>query len=161
MKSNIKGFLILSNYVDKCLNEIYKSKGIALKKILYDWHAIVGDSLSSYTLPYKVTVDKREQKTKRVLHIFVANSCFSSELFHMSNIIVEKIQFYTGDDYIDQLRFDLNPSLRIDTFLEEDQIPINQPKIDIEGIEDACLEDSLTKLGQSIRFVSEIKNKAI
>ena len=164
MKNNIKGFLILSSYVDKCLYGLYKSKGLALKKIIYDWHKIVGDNLSKYTLPYKVTIDKRDGKQKRLLHVFVANSSFSSELFHMSNIILEKIRVYVGTDYIDQLRLNVNPSLSADIGFEEEQVVRDLPEISIEGIEDTDLEKSLKKLGQAIKLISSVgvvKSKAV
>jgi hypothetical protein len=150
MKNTIKGFINLSAYVDRCLQETYKTKGLALKKIIYDWPKIVGENLSDYAIPYKVTNGQGRESQKRILHIFVANNSFSSELFYLSGTILEKIALYTGSDYVDQLKFDLKPSLSSSQLSEEDISPILSEDPNIDGIEDPILEDSLRKFGQFV-----------
>lgn len=153
MKNSIKGFINLSAYVDRCLQETYKTKGLALKKIIYDWPKIVGKSLSNYAIPYKVTLGQDTQK--RILHIFVANNAFSSELFYLSNTILEKIALYTGSEYIAQLRFDLRPSLSSSQIIEEDIMPILAESPNIHGIDDPVLEESLKKFGRFILTIEK------
>ena len=150
MKNSIKGFINLSAYVDRCLQETYKTKGLALKKIIYDWPKIVGENLSDYAIPYKVTIGQGKDDQKRILHIFVANNAFSSELFYLSNTILEKITLYTGAEYIAQLKFDLRPSLSFSQLIEEDVMPILAESPNIDGIEDTALENSLRKFGQFV-----------
>jgi len=153
--SNIKksyGFVSLSSYIDICLRTMYKTKGTALKKIIYDWNKIVGEEASSFTTPYKVSTQKQKSKIERILHIFVTNSAFSSELHYMSNIILEKISFYVGSNYITRLKIDLNPIKRhIQTEEKSTKAHID---IDTKGIEDEQLALSLKKLGQAILSAS-------
>ena len=153
MKNSVKGFINLSAYVDRCLQETYKVKGIVLKKIVYDWPKIVGENLSNYAIPYKVTIQDQNVQ-KRALHVFVANNAFSSELFYLSNTILEKIAFYTGSEYISQLKFDLRPSLSLFQQADEDIIPILSESPDINGVEDFALKESLQKFG---KFILNIK----
>jgi hypothetical protein len=150
MKNSIKGFLGLSAYIDKCLQDIYKEKGLALKKIIYDWAKIVGNDLANYTIPYKISLTRKNNISERVLHILVANSSFSSELYYMLDMILEKIAFYVGAGYITQLKLDLKPSFSLVHRSEEIVMTGKLPDIKIEGIEDSDLENSLGKLGQAI-----------
>lgn len=155
MKNSIKGFINLSAYVDRCLQETYKTKGLALKKIIYDWPKIVGENLADYAIPYKVTIGQGKEDQKRILHIFVANNAFSSELYYLSNTILEKIALYTGSEYIAQLKFDLRPSLSSSQLIEDDVMPVLSESPDIEGIEDPALENSLRKFGQFVLTIQK------
>ena len=150
MKNNYKGFASLSMMVDRCLGEVYKNKGLALKKIIYDWEKIVGGNLYAYTLPYKISGSKKDGGQERVLRIFVANNSFSTQLHYMANTILERIASYVGSDYISQLRFDLKPSLAANYKTEDETLVTNNVAVVVDGIEDESLKSRLEAFGRAI-----------
>lgn len=151
MKNTIKGFPSLAIYIDICLQNIYKTKGVALKKIIYDWDKIVGNNLAEQTLPYKISTNRNQKDAGTTLHIFVANGAVSSQLYYMTNLILEKIATYVGSNYISQVKYEINHRVEANNSGKDELINLNKvPEVEIEGIEDELLKSSLQKLAKTI-----------
>lgn len=151
MKNTIKGFPSLAVHIDICMQNIYKTKGIALKKIIYDWDKIIGASLAEQTLPYKISTNRNQKNAGATLHIFVANGAVSSQLYYMTNLILEKIVTYVGANHINQIKYEINHRVEANNSDEDELIDLNKaPEVEIEGIEDELLKASLQKLARTI-----------
>lgn len=154
-RNNYKGSPHISLFIDRCLQPIYFKKGVEIKKIIYDWEEIIGTDIGTETVPYKITRNSFKQQPTYTIHIFVNNPSISTQLYYMTQIILEKITNYVGSNYITQIKYEINHKVgkkqESDAILDLSKIP--EPTI--KGIDDNDLLTSLQRFGKYIHAAKD------
>ncbi len=84
-------------------------QGLMEMNLLTSWKNIVGDELSQYSMPEKISF-KKGMRTDGTLHLFVSNGAFAIEIGHKSPIILEKINAFFGYNAVSQIKITQNES---------------------------------------------------
>lgn len=102
-------FVDISNLGAKLLGK----QGLMEMKLLTSWKNIVGDELSQYSMPERISF-KKDMRTDGTLHLFVLSGAFAIEIGHKSPIILEKINTFFGYNAISQIKITQNESAFFD-----------------------------------------------
>lgn len=79
-------------------------KGLHYHKLLRDWELIVGDNISKYTIPVKISTIRQRSTPENILHIATNNASAAVELVYLLGILKEQVNFYFGYEYINQIK---------------------------------------------------------
>jgi hypothetical protein len=105
MKAIYRGSHKLEDLIFLINKPLIGKKGINYQKLLKDWRLIVGDNIARITIPTKIISSKKQHSTINTLYIAANNSTIIAELVYQIGVIIEKINFYFGYDYINQIKF--------------------------------------------------------
>jgi hypothetical protein len=147
---------LLSNSLAKITKPIFNKYGFAHIEIVSKWSQIVGEKISNYTLPRKITYSRHAEKSEATLHIDVSSSAMATELYYLEPLILEKIAVYLGHKAISKLKLQQNPTLftiRNLAIKDSKQLqPNDHEKLTtmLKDVADEDLQLALYKLGQSI-----------
>lgn len=94
----------LSDIVFDINKPIIGKKGVHYQKLLKDWTKIVGEKLSRYTIPTRISSIKRTNHFENVLYLATNNAAAATELVYYLNVIKEQINLYLGYQYIHQIK---------------------------------------------------------
>jgi predicted nucleic acid-binding Zn ribbon protein len=84
---------IIGSVVDK----MELSKKLRVSKIFNHWEDIVGSGIAKKSKPQKLV--------RETLYVSVTTSTWANELSLMSEKLIEKINFFTGEDVVKTIRF--------------------------------------------------------
>lgn len=79
-------------------------KGLHYHKLLKDWSLIVGNDISKYTIPVKISTSKQKNNLENILHIATNNASAAVELVYHLGMLKEQVNFYFGYEYISQIK---------------------------------------------------------
>jgi hypothetical protein len=85
---------ILSQILEPITKPAFKAHGLAGNRIISEWPQIIGEKLSSYCIPEKLSFPAGK-KTDGTLSIAVENG-FAPEIQHMQALILERLAVYFG-----------------------------------------------------------------
>jgi hypothetical protein len=146
----------LSYSLDKVTKPIIKQNGIYDTKLLAEWQNIVGSDVASYTMPYKIAVQKSAKGQEKILFLYVYNSALATKLSFLHDIIVEKISAYLGYKLVSKIKLVQKPPYNNADYMRD----IYEPEISPERklclqkmtdlIQDNELNEALFKLGRYI-----------
>lgn len=105
MKSTYRGAHKLEDLIFLINKPLIGKKGINYQKLLKDWRLIVGDNIARITIPTKIISRTKQHSTINTLYIAANNSTIIAELVYQIGVIIEKINFYFGYNYINQIKF--------------------------------------------------------
>lgn len=94
----------LHDLVFKINKPLIGKKGVHYQKLLKDWTKIVGENLSRYTIPAKISSMKRKNAVENLLYLATNNAASSAELVYHIGVIKEQINCYFGYEYIHQIK---------------------------------------------------------
>jgi len=144
----------------KVARPILGKKGFNFIEIVTNWQEIVGQKLSGFATPLKLTFPKGKENSG-LLHISVAGGVFATEMIHQKPLLLEKINTYfgyaaVGDIKIIQDSYAPNKVLakgkpaqtqNKTAPIPEKQLPSSMKSI-IAEIDDPELKESLTSLAK-------------
>ena len=155
-KKPYRGSKSLSHALDIVTKPVFLKRGFAENRIITDWAKIVGDHISSCSLPRKLTFAK-DKKSNGTLYVEVSNSGFSAQMVYIEPMILEKIACYFGYKAVSKIKIIQNP---------QNTAQVENPKLSakkeisdkasikleksLENIEDEELKESLRSLGRNI-----------
>ena len=84
---------IIGSVVDK----MELSKKLKISNIFNHWGEIVGPEIAKKSKPRKLV--------RKTLYVSVTTSTWANELSLMSEKLIEKINFFTGEDVVKTIRF--------------------------------------------------------
>lgn len=84
---------IIGSVVDK----MELSKKLKISNIFNHWEDIVGSEIAKKSKPQKLV--------RKTLYVSVTTSTWANELSLMSEKLIEKINFFTGEDVVKTIRF--------------------------------------------------------
>ena len=134
-----------------CKKQIQKfvSKDNAqLLLIIENWHYIVGNELSQYTIPKKLT--------KNILYIETISPIFSSQIYYLQKEILDKIKLFIANKEIKTIKITINAksySLEENPSIEPQATCQNNQKFEagcFDGVDEE-LKKSLLKFAKNIR----------
>ena len=79
-------------------------KGLHYHKLLRDWSLIVGNDISKYTIPVKISTIRQKSSPENILYIATNNASAAVELVYHLGILKEQVNFYFGYEYIAQIK---------------------------------------------------------
>lgn len=79
-------------------------RGVHYHKLVKDWSKVVGQEISSYTIPIKITSQKHKNSSNNILYLATNNSALAAELVYHLEVIKEQINCYFGYIYIKQIK---------------------------------------------------------
>lgn len=160
----------LSGIVEDLSKKLLGKKGLVEIDIILNWNKIIGQELSSFTFPQKISFSNKK-RSDGCLYITVISGALALELKYKEKIIIEKINSYFGYNAISKLAFEQNPSFfntlkenNINSFEERKQKPLvtKEEESYIEEItkdlENEKLKEILTKLGYEIISLNKRKD---
>lgn len=122
-KRSASGLNMLAAETLPFLKRILNKKATMTVDVLLFWEQIVGEELSSFTFPEKITF-KNKERTNGVLWVSVANGAFALELQHREKFVLDKVNAFFGYQAVCSMRIRQSP-----TALNVKKIQFNQPKI--------------------------------
>ncbi len=147
----------LGFYIDHLIKPSLCKKGFYQTKIFSDWHLIVGDNISLYSMPVKMTLPKSIDDGKGMLSIEVASSSIATELHYLEPLIIEKIAVYFGYKAIAKIKLIVNPEIKKASFnnkpgSKKNLTSLQQEKLDnlTNAVEDEALRQALLGLAQEV-----------
>lgn len=156
-KRSASGLNMLAAETLPFLKKIMSQKATMTVDVLLFWEQIVGEELSTYTFPEKISFRNKE-RTNGILHVAVANGAFALELQHREKFVLDKVNAFFGYQAVSSMRIRQNISA-----LSVKKCQFNQPKSKkklvskeeqnyIEqittGMEDTDLQKQLQSLGE-------------
>lgn len=139
--------------------QILGSKGLMEMEILSGWAGIVGNELSQFTLPQRISFKKNE-RTNGILELLVLSGAFALEIQQREPQILEKINTFFGYTAITKLKIiqnscpdnfllPKNPIDNLKNFLvsEEEQNYITEI---VKDVENKDLRQHLENLGKAV-----------
>ncbi len=111
MSIRYQGLHSLDDLVFLVNKPIIGKKGIHYQKLLKDWSSIVGNDISRYAIPTKISTSRRSNNSKaegakfdNILYLATNNAAASTELVYHLGVLKEQINFYFGYEYIQQIK---------------------------------------------------------
>lgn len=142
----------LSHALENITSPVFKRRGFAEKRVLTDWHHIVGEVIARYSTPQKL-VFPSDVKERGVLHVDVYDSAFATEIHYLGPLIMEKIATYFGYPAVARLHITQKPMV-VEEQTPEYIAPVKDLpatlEADIEGITDEALQNALKGLGRLV-----------
>lgn len=148
------GMHSLSFSLDKAIKPAFKKRGFAEQKIITAWTDIVGQTLSQYSAPKKLSFPPQSH-SNGTLYVEVYDSGLAMELQHMEPMVIEKISTYFGYQAIGRIRiiqkivhrfFDEPEEVETKPLTPEQQ----ETLVDmLDGIEDEKLRRTILSLGKT------------
>jgi len=103
---------LVSDSVPKVTDKVFQRKFIALGRIATRWQDIVGVKLAQLAQPQKIRYRKARKKSDKPQAILeIATSSANASLLVMQKgMLLEKINYIFGDDWITDIKFVHQPS---------------------------------------------------
>ncbi len=140
----------------KVADKVFKRKFIALGRIVTRWEDIVGSKLAQQAQPQKIRYRKPKrqgEKGEAILEI-ATSSANASLLIMQKGMLLEKINYIFGDDWITDIKFIHVPSnAPVRTQRKTKPLTIeekNSLSHMLETIEDPDIKEKLKKMGTSL-----------
>ena len=143
----------LATMLPKIARPAFGKRGFVEAGVLTDWPVIVGPVLAAETRPMKLTFP-RGARSDGTLHIRVT-SAFSTELQHLSPLVMERINRYFGYSAVARLTLSQGPVIRPSRKKREplpdpDPEALKRLETRVAVIEDEELRAALAGLGRNI-----------
>ncbi len=140
----------------KVADKVFKRKFIALGRIVTRWEDIVGSKLAQQAQPQKIRYRKPKRqggKSEAILEI-ATSSANASLLIMQKGVLLEKINYIFGDNWITDIKFIHAPSnAPVRTLQKTKPLTIeekNSLSHMLQSIEDPDLKEKLTRMGTSL-----------
>lgn len=104
----MRSFKSMPSIVNEALSSLLKEDNYDVAKLVFNWSDIIGKDVAKFTKPIKISLDFRSKK--KTLHIAVTNNSFGTELHYMKKSIVEKVNFFSGKEVIEDIKVVLRPA---------------------------------------------------
>jgi len=95
------GIVSISDVLTEVAEKLDLSKQFMVQKFFGKWESVVGPQIAARCTPHKL-----QGKT---LILRVQDPAWSSELSHMNDLFLEKIQQMAGKNAVNKIRFELGP----------------------------------------------------
>jgi len=146
------GLVAVGVPANKVTRPIFGKRGFIHGALAADWPAVVGSALAAQTMPLSVRFPRGE-RTGGVLEIKVANSAFSTQLQHLSPLVIERINGYFGWRAVDRIKLRHGPLPALDKRRRR-----TNPETEgetrtfsvLERIDDPALKAALQRLGSHL-----------
>ena len=140
----------------KVADKVFKRKFIALGRIVTRWEDIVGSKMASQAQPQKIRYRKPKRsgdKPSATLEI-ATSSANASLLIMQKGMLLEKINYIFGEDWITDIKFVHAPA-NAPTIKRKKTKPLTSDEKNslshmLETIEDPDIKEKLTKMGTSL-----------
>lgn len=106
----MRSFRAMPSIVSDALSSLLRENDYHVAKLVFNWKDIIGENVASFTQPLKISLDFKTKK--KTLFIGVSNNSFGTELYYMKAGIVEKINFFCGDNTVEDIKVILRPSVK-------------------------------------------------
>lgn len=143
----------LAAFVPAVAGKALDKRGLALGALLTDWGTIVGPTLASRTIPYKITFPPGRREDA-VLQVRVSGA-YALEIQHAEPQIIERINGHFGFRAVGRLRLIQAPpqapqrrAARARKLKPEEEAAIAETA---GRVEDEGLREALARLGRAIR----------
>ncbi len=152
---SFQGLHQLNDLIFNVNKPLIGKRGVHYQKLVKDWSKIVGNQISNYTIPTKITSIKKANLAQNTLYLACNNSSLATELVYQLEIIKEQINCYFGYAYIKQIKI-LHAVFNGGKLQEEQEVKLNDfQKEKLRTIvssysEDDEIKKSLEKLGEYI-----------
>lgn len=140
----------------KVADKVFKRKFIALGRIVTRWEDIVGSKLAQQAQPQKIRYRKPKRKGEKgeaILEI-ATSSANASLLIMQKGMLLEKINYIFGDDWITDIKFihapsntPVRPTRKTKPLTIEEKNSLSHM---LETIEDPDIKEKLKKMGTSL-----------
>lgn len=147
---------IISDSVPKVTDKVFQRKFVALGRIVTRWEDIVGPKLAQLAQPQKIRYRKARKKGDKphaVLEI-ATSSANASLLIMQKGMLLEKINYIFGDDWITDIKFvhyaanqTPTPQKKTKSLTEDEKKRLSQM---LDDIEDPDIKEKLMNMGQSL-----------
>ncbi|MEM6811882.1 MAG: DciA family protein [Pseudomonadota bacterium] len=147
---------LISNSTAKVTDKVFQRKFIALGKILTRWEDIMGPKLSKQAQPSKIRYRKprrKGDKPQAILEISTS-SANASLLIMQKGMLIEKINYLFGEDWITDIKFNHLASNESHTvkkqtnpLTEEEKNSLSQL---LNDIKDPEIKERLLNMGTSL-----------
>ncbi|MEM8833153.1 MAG: DciA family protein [Pseudomonadota bacterium] len=147
---------LVSDAVPKVTDKVFQRKFVALGRIVTRWEDIVGAKLAQLAQPQKIRYRKAKKKGDKphaVLEI-ATSSANASLLVMQKGMLLEKINYIFGDDWITDIKFihqasneAPKPISKTKTLTEAEKNRLSRM---LDGIEDPEIKEKLMAMGQSL-----------
>ena len=102
-KRSASGLNSLASETLPLLKKIISKKGMLTVDVVLFWEQIVGQELSLYTRPEKITF-KNNERNNGTLYVAVPNGAFALELQHREKFILDKVNSFFGYQAVSSMR---------------------------------------------------------
>ena len=99
----LKDLTSLSKTVMPIAKQLLGTRGMLEMEILSNWQSIVGDNLSRYTLPQKITFQK-DSRTDGCLYLLTLGGAFAVEVQQRETQILQSVNTFFGYPAVAKLR---------------------------------------------------------
>jgi len=132
----------------KQIEKFVSKDNAQLLLIIENWRYIIGDELSQYTIPKKLT--------KNILYIETISTVFSSQIIYLQKEILDKIRLFISNKEIKTIKITINAKsylLEENPSIEQQLTFQNNQKFEegyFDGVDEE-LKKSLLKFAKNIR----------
>jgi len=153
---------LVSDSMPKVADKVFKRKFVALGRLVTRWQDIVGVDMAQQAQPQKIRYRKPKRKgDKSTVILEIATSSANASLLIMQKgMLLEKINYIFGDDWITDIKFVHAPSnapvkkvVKTKPLTDEEKNSLSQV---LESVKDPELKERLMQMGKSL---IEDKNK--
>lgn len=99
-----RGLLHIGTALPDVTGGALRGRGFVQARLVTEWRDIVGESISSETLPERVTFPRGRRRDGTLL-VRVASGAVAIELQHLAPQLLERINVHLGGDVVARLRF--------------------------------------------------------
>jgi predicted nucleic acid-binding Zn ribbon protein len=96
----MKNFEDIGSIIEGIIKDTDIKKRLNESRIFTDWKEIVGSEISKKTRPERISTG--------TLYLSVTTSIWANELSLMSDMLIEKINSYVGEEVVRKIRFRQN-----------------------------------------------------
>ena len=104
----MRSFKSMPSVVNEALSSLLREDNYDVAKLVFNWPDIIGKDVAKFTNPMKISLDFRSKK--KTLHIAVTNNSFGTELHYMKRSIIEKVNFFSGKEVVEDIKVVLRPT---------------------------------------------------